>query len=105
MTLEEALGLAKGDVVVTKYTLPSYEPVPVTAVWINDRRDIVLLRLHKIIKDAWLDALGYELPPAGKIWCHLHHRWEWSADHRRDHPEYYQGNLKRDRRRGNRGAR
>jgi hypothetical protein len=89
MTLQQALLLQKGDIVTNKYTPISHEPIPVTDVWINNKRSIVLLRLHKVAKERWLDATGYELPESGKIWCDIHNRWEWSADHRRDHPEYY----------------
>ena len=103
MTLDDALALRKGDHVISNRTMPKYEPIPVTAVHINDKRTIVNVRLNKIGKEQWLDATGYELPPTGKIWCRIHALWEWTADHRRNHPEYYQQKAKRDK--PTRGAR
>src|SRR5262245_2209211 len=96
MTLQEALTLRKGDIVTNKHTMPSLVPIPVSDVWINSKRSIVLVRLHKIAKERWLDATGYDLPEHGKIWCDIksHQRWEWAAEHRRDHPEYYQQGAK-----------
>jgi len=103
MTLEQALTLRKGDLVTNKFTEISMQPIPVTEVWINDKRTIVLIRLHKVAKDQWLRAIGYDLPEKGKTWCEIHSRWEWAKDHRRDHPEYYQ--PKRTKPKKDRGAR
>jgi len=98
MTLEQALQLQKGDHVIHRATAVSWQPMPVTEVWINPTRTIVRFLANKIKKDHWFDPVegGFELPEKGKVWCDLprHLRWEWSADHRRDHPEYYHAKRK-----------
>ncbi|HKW14689.1 MAG TPA: hypothetical protein VJS69_09405 [Candidatus Krumholzibacteria bacterium] len=68
MTLDEALGLAEGDYVINRHTPVPYRPIRITAIWVNSKRTIVSLRLASIDPRAWLDARGYDLPPAGKIW-------------------------------------
>jgi hypothetical protein len=95
MTLEQALTLNDGDFVTHKHSAVSMKPLRVSAVWVNNKKSIVLVRIAAVGRDAWLDATGYELPERGKIWCDIHREWEWQADHRRAHPEYYQQKGKR----------
>jgi len=108
MTLDQALLLRKGDIVTSKFTMPSFEPNRIAEVWISDNRQHVMIRIPKLGKERWLHAIGFELPEDGKVWCTAHKqpRWEWSADHRRDHPEYYRNASKSSRKRpAERGAR
>ena len=105
MTLEQALQLQKGDVVTHRASSIRLEPLPITEVWISDTRLRVRIRVNKIDKTQWLDPVdsGFELPEKGKVWCEQHVRWELSADHKRDHPGYYE--RKSVRRPAARGAR
>jgi len=108
MTLDQALLLRTGDIVTSKFTMPSLQPMRIAAVWISDNRRHVMIRIPKLGKDRWLHAWGFELPEEGKVWCDIlnHNRWEWSADHRRDHPEYYRQSARRPTKRPiDRGAR
>ncbi|HKA65457.1 MAG TPA: hypothetical protein VKD00_07030 [Methyloceanibacter sp.] len=107
MTLEQALGLEKGDLITHPASAIPREPLPITEVWISDTRQRVRIRVNKIDKTVWLDPVdtGYQLPEPGKVWCEVHKRWEWSVDHRRDHPGYYQPGRPVTRSKKDRGAR
>jgi len=87
MTLEEALTLVKGDVVVHRATLPELMPMRVAEVWVNEKRSIVLVRLPSIGGASWLDATGYEWPPEGKTWCRTCIRWHTRREKREKHAD------------------
>lgn len=100
MTLEEALGLRVGDVLVSRFTARPWHPVRIAAVWVNaagrgewrpgspgsDGRGvvgsmeaIVRVRLPSIEGSGWLDPLGFELPSVrfrGRKWCGVCGEWE-----------------------------
>lgn len=80
MTLGDALELVAGDRVCHRLTAPPLRPLRVTEVWRNDQRTIVLIRMHALAGQEWIDATGYDLPPAGMVWAY--DRWispkEWS---------------------------
>lgn len=86
MTLEEALALKKGDKVTTPHSKVRHQPLRVTAVWVNDARTIVMIRIAAVDSSAWLHATGYELPPAGHEWDRSEFRWvtkEYAAEKKR----------------------
>jgi len=90
MTHEQTLTLRKGDIVTSPSSEIAMQPVRIAAVWISPNQQQVMIRVPKVAKNRWIHATTVELPETGKTWCEKHNRWEWTADHRRDHPEYYQ---------------
>ena len=90
MTLEDALQLRVGDVVIHRATMPEDRPVRVRGVWVNAKRTIVMVRLPSIDRTAWLDATGYGLPAREKVgcrWCEQHGEWEDGEVHAARHPK------------------
>lgn len=76
MTLDEALRLREGDYVMHKASAVPYKPIRVTEIWVNSKRSIVMIRAAAIKSSLqWLDALGYEPPPAGKRWDDKAKEW------------------------------
>lgn len=75
VTLADALTLRQGDYLCTPHTMPRRRPVRVTEVWVNERRTIVMVRLASIRQNDWLDATGYEHPPAGLVWDNARGQW------------------------------
>ena len=85
MTLDDALKLGVGDYVTHKHTAVTMRPIRITELWVNEKRTIVLVRLASVASSAWLDATGYENPPAGKKWCKTCSAWETKALHEEIH--------------------
>lgn len=88
MTLADALQLRKGDFILHKAGIvygdtgePAMRPIRVTEVWVNAKRDIVLVRLASVDAKAWLDATAYELPPEGMVWNRGDNEWITTADY------------------------
>lgn len=97
MTIEEALALREGDYVVTKLSAPAYRPLRVTAKWANEKQTIVLVRINSIAGQDWLDATGYDLPPAGMKWSLFDRRWMTPEEYREKYPEAVTSRGKRQR--------
>jgi len=94
MTLDDALDLREGDYVVAHHAktpeiakaLPvEFQPIRVTAIWVNKARTIVRVRLAAVDPNAWLDVTNYELPPKGKIWDRAYRDWCTKAEFRERH--------------------
>lgn len=90
MLLNEALALQEGDTVCHSARLdyrpdgaPVKTPMRVTKVWVNQKRTIVLLRIASVDSNAWLDALGYELPPDGMAYDRQEREWIAPAELKR----------------------
>lgn len=81
MTLDEALNLRVGDHVTHVATAVSRKPIRVTALWTNATRTIVCLRCASIKSSIeWVDATGYDLPPAGLVYDYKYSEWVTPAE-------------------------
>src|SRR5215813_12848549 len=85
MTLDEALACRVGDHVLHKATLIRDQPIRITAMWVNDKKTIVRVRLAAIDPSQWLDLTGYTLPPAGKMWDRAFQDWVTRAEYKKRH--------------------
>lgn len=87
MTLDDALSIRRGDILVSKLTPVPYKPVRVTHVWTNDDKTIVRVRLAGLNNnDTWVDPTGLDFKPDDAIWCTQCHEWENKAAAATRHP-------------------
>jgi hypothetical protein len=67
MTLDEAMRVREGMVVVSPHDSPPLAPRRVTQVWQSARGAFVQFRIHAF-GDAWIDSSALELPPRGRVY-------------------------------------
>lgn len=87
MTLDQALALRVGDYVLHSQDVRFNEngdsarrPIRVTAIWVNEKRTIVRVRLGTVAAILWLDAEAYDLPPVGQVFDRTSNEWITPAE-------------------------
>jgi hypothetical protein len=75
MTLEQALALQEGSIIVSKHDDPPFRPRRVTHVDVNGERTIVHVIIASFGRE-WIRADGFELAPEGKQWNQETAAWE-----------------------------